>query len=178
MLEKKVVNPSDSMGLGYLNCGTSGMKKGQFVKLAGSWSAGDITALGTNAHKPGYATAGSMKWSPATSGDTTGGTLIGMLDKLEFQRETGDLALDVVNSGEGCVVWTRGEFETDQYVAGVEAATPGTKLFLGLSASTLTTGDDGAGKAVAILLGVKTTFDSNYTATGMIHIRLLDVDGV
>lgn len=164
MLERKIV-VSEGFGEGFLNCGTSGLNRGKWVKIDGAFVAGQVSG-----NRTGLARADSIRFSPATSGDGFS-TKVGIFNKLLFQRENSDLNLDTVASGEGIIVYFDGWFETDQYDASVSGATIGQLLYLDAN-SVLATGV--AGPARAMFWGFKTTsFDSNYHARAMAYIQVL-----
>lgn len=169
MLEVKHVPETARHGRGFLNCGTSGLKKGCFVVSDGKFTnnAGPTGYEG----KPGYATNGSQRWSPATQFNTSG-LQVGVISKLEFQRESSDLSLDTLVSGESMIVYKAGTFETDQYENTITSATTiGALLYLSANSKLTATA---AGQPVAIFWGTKnTTFESAYTATGLVEFELL-----
>ena len=156
-------------GRGYLNAGSSGLNKGCFVRLGGVFA----TAAGPSgkAGKPGYAPAGAARWDVCGIYNT--GYIIGVVDKLEFQEESSDLSLDTIVSGESVVVYKEGLFETDQYENTITTSTAaGTKLYISASAKLTTTAPANT-KPVAILWQVKSTFNSDYAATGLVLFELL-----
>jgi len=101
------------------------MTIGQWVKLNGDFSAGDITTLGASySNKPGYASAGDPKLTLITTSDTTVTGRVGIVDKLIFIPEDADTSHDDIAKGQCCIYYTGGRFETDQYssVSGTGAA--------------------------------------------------------
>ena len=180
MLWVKHCPPASRDGRGYIAVGPSNttVKDGQFVKLDGVWAAagGPSGRAGT----PGYASANDIKWSMAASGDTWANPVY-PFKRYQFAPESSDLTLDVATSGEQVVVFMAGEFETDQYNANITTdMSVGTLLYLDANYK-LASGTQLAtatyGKPVAQFLGFNnqssTTFDSNYTASGMLWFRLL-----
>lgn len=176
MLFNAIVRETTAFGQGYLNCGTSGLAKGCFVKMDGVFSA-DSGPSGKEG-KPGYAKAGSIKFSPLTSGalsDTTN-TSVGIMQKYEYQREGSDISLDSVVSGESIIVYFDGFFHTDQYDTSITwtSVTPGTTLYVNNS-SVVTTG--GLINAIprARFWGVASGYDSYYTSRALLFIEVLPV---
>jgi len=157
------------------------VKDGYFVKLAGVWSSAQAAAITTYAGKPGWASANDMLYTVATSGDTWTNPCY-PFKRYHFQPESSDTAIDYATSGESVVVFTAGEFETDQYAAAITAnMAVGSLLYLD-SAGKLTSGQQlqaspSAGRPVAQFLGFNNnspnSFDSNYMASGMLWFRLL-----
>lgn len=173
MLEVKMMPSEARTGRGFLNAASTGLKKGKFVKLNGVWAA-DAGPSGYEGD-PGYAKAGDIKFDPCNSGVGVG-TKVGVMNKLNFRPDSSDLTLDTVVSGAGILVYYAGWFETDQYDTTLNTAPAyGTLLFVG-SNSELTTGVGLNARPVARFWGKSTTFDSNYTATGMVWFELLDND--
>lgn len=174
MLDPKVV-PSDGVnGLGVANVGASGIRKGSWVKLDGAFSSGDVTALGTYAHFPGYGRAGDPKWSTVAA-TGLGTVLMGMVNKLEYVRQDSNITLDYVYSGEMIQVYTKGEFETDQYATAdfANTVTPGTLLYVNAN-GVLATGYLSGETPRAVFLWKKSSYNSNYTSAAAIYIKLLD----
>jgi hypothetical protein len=167
VLEKRIVNEADIFGLGHFAITPGSTRnKGTFVYMNG--------VHGTDNATYGYAQTNDIKFSAvATAVIATGVEPCYVMDKLEFQPEDSDLTLDTINSGEGIRVFMGGTFETDQYSTTINSAFPiGDKLTLdssGLLAS-------GAGlKKVAIFLGLKSSFDSNYSAKALLMFKMLPV---
>lgn len=195
MLEKKVVAPTDIYGQGFLFCGSSGLKTGEWVTPSGVFAA-DGGPSG-KAGKPGYAKAGDVLLNAVNglAGLTVTGAFqisynapMWMVDKVHFQREDSDLTLDTLVSGQSVHCVMKGQVETDQYASNFFAATVsiGQPLYVN-TAGVLTTGllngpafEASNFKPRAIYLGTRSTnaatFDSNYTTTGMIWIQILGVN--
>jgi hypothetical protein len=113
------------------------------------------------------------------------GSVVGIFDKLHYKIEDSDLTLDSVSSGQGIVVYRDGFFETDQYDFTVPLASVGQRLYLNAAGTLCTGGGNPSVPARAIYWGTKdqfkasvmgdtpTSFDSNYSVTGMIYIQVL-----
>ena len=184
MLEKRIVPEEAAYGGGYLNCGTAGLTNGALVKLNGSWSAQAVTGvLGTTyANRPGWARTGAPLYAPMENSDTAQAVPeTWIIKKYEYQRETSDLALDVIYSGEGIVAYDQGFFETDAYSLHQGATSWATvAIGAGLIASG---GYLATGSAIAlsyqprraIYWGYKSSYDTNYWAKPPIYIQLLKV---
>lgn len=167
MIQKRIVDPWSIFGMGYLNAGVSGLKKGAWVKLDGTWAAaGGPSGLEGD---PGYATIGAIKFSPASTGD--GATIPAYpIDKEEFQKESSNLTLDTLVSGEGIVTYRTGIFETDQYATDITSAMAvGTPLYLNTS-SILASAVSGPQRAT--FLGIKSGFDADHVAKALIMFEI------
>lgn len=177
MLERKQSGTTAGFGQGYLNCGSSGVKTGTVVYMSGVFS--DTGGPSGKAGKPGYAPSGAIQFTPvgATSISGDSNTTYYLMDKLQFKRDDSDLTLDTIVSGQGIITYSEGYFETDQYTLIGDTATVGALLYVstgGVGAGTttqplLTTGSLTGWVPRGIFLGKKTSFDSNYTATGQIY---------
>jgi len=96
--------------------------KGTWVKISGTFSAGDISSLATgNKNIPGYASAGDFKVVQAVSGDTMPCFPV---DKMTVVPEGADSDKDTILAGAGVLYFTEGRYESDQYtsVSGTGAA--------------------------------------------------------
>lgn len=119
---KKVIVPDEACKSGYA---AAAYQPGQWVKLNGTFSAADITALPAGQkNKPGYASAGDVKFTRLTTSDDNITGRVGVLGKLIFVPEDSDTDHDDIAAGQSCLVFTAGRFETDQYtsVSGTGAA--------------------------------------------------------
>jgi hypothetical protein len=172
MLWPKVVPPGSTDGTGYLSCDpTNGYKQGRFVYLNGVFTS-DAGPSGL-AGGPGYASSGDRRYSAVTS--ASGTTVSGPVYPFKvyhFQPESSDLSLDTAVSGQNIVVYTAGEFETDQHTGVTDSVSVGTLLYLNDN-GLLTTGGASNGRPVAVYLGKKSSYDSNYTSQAVIWFRLL-----
>jgi len=174
LIQKRIVAPTDIFGLGYINCGTS-FHKGCWVKLDGKWAA-KAGPAGLEGY-PGYANAGDIKFSPATSSD--GSTVPAFpCDANEFQREGSNLSLDLLTSGEGVITFKGGIFETDQYSTDITSnLSIGAPLYL-TSTSILASGEgDGTvahtGVPVrAYFLGLKSGYDSDHVGKPLMMFEM------
>ena len=90
----------------------SGCTVGQFHNRFGEFSAADITALGDNASKPGYAYEGDPKLGRVETG-TTGRAF--PVNKLAFKPEDDETTHAAIAAGEQVIYYTAGDFITDQY---------------------------------------------------------------
>ena len=148
--------------------GTATISMGQFVKANGEASA-DLGGGG-----PGYAGNGDKLVTLATSGDVLSAAPVRVypVKKYLFAVEGSDTDLDTIASGQGCVYFTEGEFETDVYGT-VGSLNFGDKLYLD-SVGKLTTGVHPDGMyPTAEVIAYQSTFDSDISATGLLHYRLL-----
>ena len=175
MLEPKVYPPDGVNGLGVAYTGSSGIRKGSWVKLNGSFSTTDVAGLGTNAWFPGYGRANDAKWTPVAATGLGTAVTLGMVDKVEYDRQDSNLTLDYVYSGERCLVYTKGEFETDQYATADFATAPtiGTMLYVDAN-GVLATGYLSGETPRAVFMGMASSYNSNYTTRAAIWVKLLD----
>lgn len=184
MLEKRIVPEEAAFGEGYVFCAAAGLKNGSLVKVDGVWTAAQVTGVNgtTYANRPGWARAGSIKFAPLLNTDSSISVPeTWIIKKYEYQRETSDLTLDVIYSGEGCVAYNQGFFETDVYTSTEGAAdstwanvTVGTALYA--SGGTLVTGSNATATNSpkrAIFWGIKTSYDTNYWAKAPIYFQIL-----
>lgn len=114
--------PQSGRKTGYMDATADTYKKGTMVVASGTFSAGDISSLGSSySNKPGFAKAGYPKLVRAWAG--SGGRAYPM-DKLEFEPEYGDDGandaidgrnLDTVVKGQAVVYYTAGTFRTTEY---------------------------------------------------------------
>jgi hypothetical protein len=89
------------------------MRKGTFVVLSGTFSAGDISALpAAQRSKPGYASAGDLKLVRAYVGAT--GRCY-PINKHIFVPEGADDDSDSILAGASAVYYDEGEFRTTEY---------------------------------------------------------------
>src|SRR3990167_2724377 len=140
--------------------------RGMFVKISGK-ATGNYGPTAT-AGGPKYASSGDLLMTAARAADTETGPVFPV--GYHITKEDGsDLDNDTLASGFEIVYYQGGEYETDQYGV-VTGGTFGVYLFLDNN-SKLTTSSSGA--AVAIWVDQSSTFDSNYSATGMLWFRLL-----
>ena len=94
------------------------MEVGEWVKLNGEFSAGDITTLGSdNSNKPGYASIGDMKVTSLTTSDDHLTGRVGVVGKKIYVPEDADTEYDDIAKGQSCIVYVAGQFETDMYVS-------------------------------------------------------------
>jgi len=94
------------------------MEVGEWVKLDGEFSAGDIATLtSTNSNKPGYASTGDMKVTSLTSSDDNITGRVGVVGKKIYIPEDSDTDHDDIAAGQSCILYTAGQFETDMYVS-------------------------------------------------------------
>lgn len=189
MLDKRIVAPEDTWGLGYvITSGALSVTKGMWCLASGAW-AHDGGPSSPGAGSPGYATSGAFMirdlrtLSPllvtgAASFGHSGADYVGQLvlvDKVEFAPEDADTSYGLV-SGEGCVAYKGGVFETDQWDptttttwSGVLVGAP---LFL-TPGGLLTTGTSPGQLKVARYLGVKSSYDSNYAARALVMFEMI-----
>ncbi len=123
--------PESGRKTGYMSDDTATYKKGSFILLSGTFSAGDIASLPAGQkNKPGFAKAGDKKLVRGWA--ATGGRAF-PIDKLIFEREDSDFDLDTVKKGEAVTYYTAGTFRTTEYTD----LTAGTKFgdYLKLTAS-------------------------------------------
>ena len=91
----------------------SGCKCGQFHRMWGTFSAADITALGSdNSGKPGYAYQDDPKLGRIETGKTGRAFPV---NKLVFKPEDDESTHTDISAGEQVIYYTQGEFITDQY---------------------------------------------------------------
>lgn len=179
MIENRISAETTKFGQGYLDAGS--VKTGQFVMLDGVF-AHTVSRTGD------FAETGDMRFTLATSNNgpmISGYARIGMVDKLLYKKEDSDLTLDTIDSGAGVIVHFGGVYETDQYNATLDTLpTVGAELFLDtvgkLSTASLPAISTGTGliiasgaMPVAIFLGKRVSFNSDYQATGYIMVSLL-----
>jgi len=158
---KKVNVPDEARKTAFA---ATAMSPGQWVKLNGEFSAGDITSLGSSAsNKPGYASVGDKKLTLITTSDDNITGRVAVVDKLVFIPEDSDTDSNAIAAGQSCVYYTEGQFETDQYtsVSGTGAAfgdylkpDDNSKLQEEASASTETT------KSIARVIKINNSGDS------------------
>lgn len=92
---------------------TATYKKGSFVVASGTFSASDITTLGTaNSNKPGFAVAGFPKLVRAW---TTNNGVAWPINKLITIPEDGEDDNDTIQKGEVCTYYTMGTFRTSEF---------------------------------------------------------------
>lgn len=112
MLTKVIVPMTARRGEAYAS---EQLTKGTWVKISGTFSAGDISSLPTGQKdKPGFASAGDYKVVPAVVGDTMPCFPV---DKLTIVPEGADSDNDTILAGAMVVYFTEGRFETDQFTS-------------------------------------------------------------
>lgn len=169
VLEKRIVPETAAFGQGYLDAGS--VKTGQFVMLDGVF-AHTVSRTGD------FAETGDIRFTLASSGNGTlnsGYAVVGVIDKLLYKKEDSDLSLDTIDSGAGVIFYQQGYFETDQYNATLSTApTVGAVLYLdGVGKLTSTAPSVATPVPVAIYWGKRTSFNSDYQATGYVYFQLL-----
>lgn len=187
MLERKIVPQEAKIGNIFFYGPAAGAKKGQAVVLSG-WFTDSGGPTG-KAGKPGYATVSSARVCYPVGSDIILSTGLGvtsalpilLVDKLNFRVDESDLTLDVIYSGEQCIGYTHGFFETDQYYAFGGDVALGTKMYVATGAAIgsglIATGTAAAvtspqSRAVAIYWGRKShTYDTNVWAQAPIYIQ-------
>jgi hypothetical protein len=173
VLEKRIVPETAGIGHGFYDLTAAGggvLRTGQFVMLNSVFAA-------TVSRTGDYAEAGDTRWTIASSGTAginSGWNIIGVADKLAYKKEDSDLTLDIIESGAGIIVYTQGFFETDQYNTDMNTdPAVGDPLYIDTVGKLCKTAGGLNAKPVAIFWGKRSTFDSNYQATGYVYFQLL-----
>ena len=148
--------------------GVGTLNQGEFVYLNGKATA-DLGPT-AKAGGPKYASSGDIIVSLATP--TSSQTEAAYPVKhYHYKLEDADVDIDAMTSGMYLVYYQGGEYETDQYGA-ISDSTPGKRLFLDTNGKL--TDVTGVSSQVAVLIDRRTTFDSNFSATGMLWFRMLE----
>ena len=189
MLEKRIVAPEHLFGEGYLNCGSSGMRTGQWVTPDGVFAsnAGPTGREG----KPGYAKAGAMRFSAVANYSVavvsgwhtaiSGYVPLYMATKLHFKSDESEKTVDTLVSGEQILCIKKGFVDTDQYASNFFPASVAIGAPLYITGGILSTGwvaNQFLQNPRAIYWGTKngpnaSKFDSTYSTTGMIYVEIL-----
>ena len=159
---------------GYMSDDTATYKNGSFVVASGTFSAADITTLGTaSSNKPGFAVAGYPKLVRAWG---TNGGRAWPINKIITVPEDGEDDQDTIAKGASCTYFTGGTFRTSEFT---DVSSPVFGDFLKTSASgTLTIEATATTETANTVARVEALFNSNSLAKDhRLEFTLITGDG-